>query len=46
MSSNQRSTSAAPAREKTYFEQQREELMGEIVMVCYSVISEIGFCET
>jgi hypothetical protein len=34
MSSNQRSTSdMAAGREKTYFEQQREVLIGEIAMV-------------
>lgn len=33
MAANQRSTSATGAREKTYFEQQREGLIGEIAMV-------------
>jgi DASH complex subunit DAD1 len=33
MSSQQRSASVAGGREKTYFEQQREELIGEIAMV-------------
>ncbi|KAK4453065.1 putative dash complex subunit dad1 protein [Podospora aff. communis PSN243] len=35
MASQQRSTSAAGTREKSYFEQQREELMAEIAMVCH-----------
>jgi hypothetical protein len=33
MAANQRSTSATGAREKTYFELQREALIGEIAMV-------------
>jgi hypothetical protein len=34
-SQQQRSASVAGTREKTYFEQQREELMGEIAMVSH-----------
>lgn len=33
MATHQRSASVAATREKTYFEQQREELIGEIAMV-------------
>ncbi|KAK3903877.1 dash complex subunit dad1 [Staphylotrichum tortipilum] len=42
MSLNQRSASAAPAREKTYFEQQREELMGEIAMSFEQVLANMN----
>lgn len=34
MASNPRSASAMGGHEKTYFEQQREALIGEIAMVC------------
>ena len=42
MASNPRSTSAAGAHEKTYFEQQREALIGEIAMVCPSLALSWG----
>ncbi|KXX82276.1 DASH complex subunit DAD1 [Madurella mycetomatis] len=42
MSSQQRSASVAGAREKTYFEQQREELMGEIAMSFEHVLANIN----
>ena len=40
MAAHQRSTSAAGAREKTYFEQQREALVGEIAMVRFNFPTE------
>ncbi|GAB1313528.1 Dolichyl-diphosphooligosaccharide-protein glycosyltransferase subunit dad1 [Madurella fahalii] len=42
MSSQQRSASVAGGREKTYFEQQREELMGEIAMSFEHVLANIN----
>ncbi|KAH6620788.1 DASH complex subunit Dad1-domain-containing protein [Chaetomium sp. MPI-SDFR-AT-0129] len=39
---HQRSTSTAGTREKTYFEQQREELMGEIAMNFEHVLANIN----
>ncbi|KAL2131757.1 hypothetical protein VTI74DRAFT_4632 [Chaetomium olivicolor] len=42
MASQQRSASVAGTREKTYFEQQREELMGEIAMSFEHVLANIN----
>ncbi|KAK0705099.1 DASH complex subunit Dad1-domain-containing protein [Lasiosphaeris hirsuta] len=42
MALQQRSASAAGAREKTYFEQQREELMAEIAMSFEHVLANIN----
>ncbi|KAK4108728.1 hypothetical protein N656DRAFT_783981 [Canariomyces notabilis] len=42
MSSQQRSASVAGGREKTYFEQQREELIGEIAMSFEHVLANIN----
>ncbi|KAK4152896.1 DASH complex subunit Dad1-domain-containing protein [Chaetomidium leptoderma] len=42
MTSQQRSASLAGTREKTYFEQQREELMGEIAMSFEHVLANIN----
>jgi hypothetical protein len=47
MASHHRSTSVAgtgPAREKTYFEQQREELIGEIAMVRSALVDLTKRC--
>ncbi|KAH6900151.1 DASH complex subunit Dad1-domain-containing protein [Thelonectria olida] len=42
MASNPRSTSAMGAHEKTYFEQQREALIGEIAMSFEHVLANIN----
>ncbi|KAJ4306740.1 Dolichyl-diphosphooligosaccharide-protein glycosyltransferase subunit dad1 [Collariella sp. IMI 366227] len=42
MASQQRSASMASTREKTYFEQQREELMGEIAMHVLANINKLN----
>ncbi|KAK0651680.1 DASH complex subunit Dad1-domain-containing protein [Cercophora newfieldiana] len=42
MASQQRSTSTAGLREKSYFEQQREELMAEIAMSFEHVLANIN----
>ncbi|KAM0323003.1 hypothetical protein ACHAQA_009102 [Verticillium albo-atrum] len=42
MSSHQRSTSQAGAPEKTYFEQQREALIGEIAMSFEHVLANVN----
>ncbi|KAL2024103.1 hypothetical protein VTK56DRAFT_9883 [Thermocarpiscus australiensis] len=42
MASRQRSASVAGTREKTYFEQQREELIGEIAMSFEHVLANIN----
>ncbi|KAL2256621.1 hypothetical protein VTK26DRAFT_1394 [Humicola hyalothermophila] len=42
MNSQQRSGSVAGTREKTYFEQQREELIGEIAMSFEHVLANIN----
>ncbi|WAO84000.1 DASH complex subunit DAD1 [Fusarium falciforme] len=42
MASNQRSTSAMGGHEKTYFEQQREALIGEIAMSFEHVLANIN----
>ncbi|KAK1772678.1 DASH complex subunit Dad1-domain-containing protein [Phialemonium atrogriseum] len=42
MAANQRSTSATGTREKTYFEQQREALIGEVAMSFEHVLANIN----
>ncbi|KAK0634670.1 putative DASH complex subunit DAD1 [Bombardia bombarda] len=42
MASHQRSMSTATTREKSYFEQQREELIGEIAMSFEHVLANIN----
>ncbi|KAI0130361.1 DASH complex subunit Dad1-domain-containing protein [Xylariales sp. AK1849] len=42
MSTNQRPTSSMAVREKTYFEQQREALIGEIAMSFEHVLANIN----